>query len=304
MHDGAAGHDGGGPVFEDAGDAGSTPDRCPELLSTYPSVGLPELPGLERATGTVAGVDASGADLDIGGRAARWAWPADWAGSGIDRLAPGMEVELSQAPGQSRLVAPGVTLHAFVGYGSYPMSPFVGPILVDGVPPIDFAAGCDGMVDGPCGPVLASEYELAVGDGEPLATGESTSGDGYAVHFGGAARYLGRSDETCIDEAWFAASIAVRVDAAPVTCESLEDDYARTIEQGSTCSDSSDCHVISGHCGRGLGGCWYAVSADIEDELAALAERYSDLGCTTAVCRCAPAPDTIVCDSGRCAFPP
>lgn len=83
------------------------------------------------------------------------------------------------------------------------------------------------------------------------------------------------------------------------TCASIEARYAQVVEEKASCEQPTDCRITSGHCGVGLGGCWYAVSGDVS-ELDALAERYRDLGCTSAVCRCLPPPESASCEAGRC----
>ena len=125
---------------------------------------------------------------------------------------------------------------------------------------------------------------------------------GYAIHFAGAAGYLGNHGAgTCIGEPSYQASLGVRVDRAAETetCASIEARYEQVLEEKASCEQPTDCRITAGHCGAGIGGCWYAVSGDVS-ELDTLAERYRDLGCTSVVCRCAAPPESASCVAGRC----
>ena len=305
-HDGGSTEVDGGPIDaeahpRDSGVDGSVLEgTCPDDV-TWPS-GLPFGAGeiTEEGTATVTGVDASGVDLVIGGVTRRF----EWAGSGLDTLSAGMEVELSGGPHWSRLTAPEVTLHAWhaVGIGVPRPALFDGtPIEVEGAPPATLAADCSFLWDECGGEDLITSYALDVGDIR-LREGESTFGAGYAIHFAGAAGYLGNHGAgTCIGEPSYQASLGVRVDRAAETetCASIEARYEQVLEEKASCEQPSDCRITAGHCGAGIGGCWYAVSGDVS-ELDTLAERYRDLGCTSVVCRCAAPPESASCVAGRC----
>ena len=90
-------------------------------------------------------------------------------------------------------------------------------------------------------------------------------------------------------------------DTGGVTCESIEAAYfaAVAVDQ---CMDVGECKIIDGHCGVGLGGCYYAVNQSVDEAaLDALAQMYSDLGCTNGVCDCAEPPATLECSAeGHC----
>jgi hypothetical protein len=173
------------------------------------------------------------------------------------------------------------------------------PIEVEGAPQAMLRPECTFVDDiNLCNPMPVVLYALDVGDVR-LREDESASGPGYAIHYGGAAYFAGDPPNTC--ESAFVASLGVRIDEVvePESCESIEARYAQVVDEKASCSQPTDCRITSGHCGVGLGGCWYAVSGDVS-ELDALAVRYSDLGCTSAVCRCAPPPESASCVAGRC----
>lgn len=69
-----------------------------------------------------------------------------------------------------------------------------------------------------------------------------------------------------------------------------------------SCGGEKDCQVLAGPCGKGLGGCHYALNLSVSSEaLSALGDRYEQLGCTGAVCRCM-APPPVTCQRGVCAL--
>ncbi len=93
--------------------------------------------------------------------------------------------------------------------------------------------------------------------------------------------------------------------AACESCASLEAAYERLTAM-TACSDNGGCHLLFGHCGAGLGGCYHPASTNVtQDELDALSERWVALGCDAGrpVCRCAAPPATIRCEAGACVAP-
>ena len=94
------------------------------------------------------------------------------------------------------------------------------------------------------------------------------------------------------------------------SCRDVERVYeALTGPAGSACRPEIGCHILFGHCGVGLGGCYYAVSRTVRQEhLDALSERYIELDglatCASGVCRCARPPERAVCIDGECQFDP
>jgi hypothetical protein len=76
---------------------------------------------------------------------------------------------------------------------------------------------------------------------------------------------------------------------------------------GQPCNVAPQCEVLVGHCGVGLGGCFYAVSRSgdaawyvSQEQLDALAARFQELGCTGPICRCAPPPEQADCIDHQC----
>ncbi len=67
------------------------------------------------------------------------------------------------------------------------------------------------------------------------------------------------------------------------------------------CTIDTDCHVLSGQCSVGLGGCYHIVNTDTtHDQIAALGAMYTAASCTSGVCDCAAPPDGARCDAGTC----
>jgi hypothetical protein len=87
---------------------------------------------------------------------------------------------------------------------------------------------------------------------------------------------------------------------APADCESIEAEYEAIVAM-TACNAIDGCKIVEGHCGDGLGGCYYAVSVDVdESQLDDLAWIWSEGGCTDAVCDCPETPAAAVCDAGTC----
>ncbi|MBW2463511.1 MAG: hypothetical protein JRH11_17810 [Deltaproteobacteria bacterium] len=86
------------------------------------------------------------------------------------------------------------------------------------------------------------------------------------------------------------------------TCGSIELIYeGLTTGDATLCTIDADCHVLSGQCSVGLGGCYHAVNTDTtRDQLAALGAMYTAASCTSAVCDCTAPPSSVRCDAGSC----
>ena len=89
------------------------------------------------------------------------------------------------------------------------------------------------------------------------------------------------------------------------SCAGVKETYDWIVGEGQAkCELDTDCKILSGSCGAGLGGCWEAVTIPTSQQvLAALGARYSALGCTEAVCDCAPQPASVKCVTGKCSLP-
>ncbi|MFV8751562.1 hypothetical protein ACNOYE_13545 [Nannocystaceae bacterium ST9] len=87
---------------------------------------------------------------------------------------------------------------------------------------------------------------------------------------------------------------------APADCVEIELEYEAIVGM-TECVTDSDCKVIDGHCGVGLGGCYYTVNTNVDESvLDELAQLWSGGGCTEGVCDCGPSPDFAVCEAGTC----
>lgn len=97
--------------------------------------------------------------------------------------------------------------------------------------------------------------------------------------------------------------------AAHAVCESrertcnqltaLHDDYV----SHTACQDDSDCVMVWGLCGVGLGRCYHTINRRWGREgLSAIGDAWKAADCGGAVCACAEPPETVICDDGVCAF--
>ena len=93
------------------------------------------------------------------------------------------------------------------------------------------------------------------------------------------------------------------VDAgASLSCEEIESAY-KAITSQKNCSVNSDCKLVFEHCGSGLGGCYGALNVGADEmQMADLARRWSDQGCTRWVCSCSPPPAAVKCEASRCEY--
>lgn len=94
--------------------------------------------------------------------------------------------------------------------------------------------------------------------------------------------------EACVDEGG-----AAKCSATLGSCEDLEAAYDEAVHapEAVACTEAAECKVISGHCGVGLGGCYYAVHQSFDPApLDDLATQYVELQCTSGVCDCAEPP--------------
>ncbi len=84
------------------------------------------------------------------------------------------------------------------------------------------------------------------------------------------------------------------------TCDDIEAAYTAATT-GDAMSCETECHILNGHCGVGLGSCYYGVNTGVsQSELDGIATRWVRLGCGGAVCDCGPPPESVRCDAGGC----
>lgn len=84
------------------------------------------------------------------------------------------------------------------------------------------------------------------------------------------------------------------------SCAEIEAAYDSEVSL-TQCSGDADCKIVNGHCGVGLGGCYYAVNVEVSETLLdQLADAYVAGNCTMGVCDCPPSPASAVCLEGTC----
>jgi hypothetical protein len=83
------------------------------------------------------------------------------------------------------------------------------------------------------------------------------------------------------------------------TCDDVGSAYSRLVANQS-CTVDADCHVVGGSCAVGLGGCHETVNVAVtQQQLGALTDRWTALGCIAGACRCAP-EGPVKCQDGTC----
>ena len=102
--------------------------------------------------------------------------------------------------------------------------------------------------------------------------------------------------------------LTVGGDIAVESCNAMEARYLRLAEgaAATSCAGQADCKLLTGHCGVGLGGCYYAVNGSTNQaDLDAIALTWKAMGCDAGrpVCRCAP-PRPVECSGNTCRIAP
>ena len=83
-------------------------------------------------------------------------------------------------------------------------------------------------------------------------------------------------------------------------CQETEDTYESLVSM-TQCDGPLDCHILDGHCGQGLGGCFYAVNISVTaDQLNAVAQDWQANDCMGPVCACAAPPTDVDCIDEQC----
>lgn len=82
--------------------------------------------------------------------------------------------------------------------------------------------------------------------------------------------------------------------------------YDSLITHNQSCLQDSDCHILTGHCGSALGGCYMATNRDVQQpDFDALNDKWLSKGCETArpVCACLAPPTDAICEDNVCILP-
>ncbi|EDM76743.1 hypothetical protein PPSIR1_33851 [Plesiocystis pacifica SIR-1] len=139
---------------------------------------------------------------------------------------------------------------------------------------------------------------------EGVDEGETTGGWEDSSTEGVDDGWEGSSSEG-VDDGWEGSS-SEGVDEGETTdglvCEDLQAQYEEQIST-TACETDWDCKLVHGHCGVGLGGCWHAVNAGVDQAfLNSLAIEWDELGCLEGgVCDCPEPPAAAVCsEQGVC----
>ncbi|MEC7524398.1 MAG: hypothetical protein VYE22_31240 [Myxococcota bacterium] len=300
-------HPVGGDAEVRTGDADTPSGTCPSGVGGPSGAALGASPSGEGPwDATISGVDETGVELGLSdGELIRF----QWEGTSLDELSPGQAATLRREERWTVLEAGGVSLWALQAYGFVGGDLIGASLAVEGGPGSMFLTEDCTLRDGTgggCGepPRLAQIYALDV-EGDRLRAGESRRADGYEVWFGGAAQYPGYGSDMCVVEAAFIASVALKVTGgAGRSCEDIEAEYDGLIGDHRGCDSAADCQTVFGHCGVGLGGCYYSMNADLSAAMGVLADEYAAAGCTRAVCDCPAPPETHFCNMGQCDFGP
>ena len=190
------------------------------------------------------------------------------------------------------------------------------PTGTNGIPSfvrVEDAQGCPALVPGPgsCGADAGVTCDT-VGCGAPPTCGEGCSdpcgccacqeGEAFCLGSGGLRRCVGGCfevvdcDGECVDEGGGDASCGG-------VCEAIAAEYTALVSEN-TCDEDTDCRLLAGHCGVGLGGCFHVTSGPTQEDLNALETRWLDAECVAGVCDCAPPPTDVACIDGSCQAAP
>jgi DNA mismatch repair ATPase MutL len=91
-------------------------------------------------------------------------------------------------------------------------------------------------------------------------------------------------------------------DTGVESCQEIESTYVSLVESNTGCDADAQCHVVDGHCGNGLGGCWYVVNDNLQQaDLDELFDAFQGMACPPLViCACLPPPAVFACVDGTC----
>jgi hypothetical protein len=107
------------------------------------------------------------------------------------------------------------------------------------------------------------------------------------------------TDESTTDESTTDESTT---DTGFESCQEIESTYVSLVESNTGCDADAQCHVVDGHCGDGLGGCWYVVNDNLQQaDLDELFDAFQGMACPPLViCACLPPPAVFGCVDGTC----
>lgn len=87
-----------------------------------------------------------------------------------------------------------------------------------------------------------------------------------------------------------------------LSCAEIKTRYDDLTKNATSCTEDADCKLLYGHCGTGLGGCYYYANGSLSQaDLDALSKQWQSQGCSGPVCRCTAPPKALACKSGVCA---
>jgi hypothetical protein len=84
-------------------------------------------------------------------------------------------------------------------------------------------------------------------------------------------------------------------------CSDATAQYSFLVDAPQTCAADDECHVLNGHCGSGIGGCFHITNGDVtQADLDAIAGDFTSADCTMWVCDCMAPPSGARCVDGLC----
>lgn len=159
----------------------------------------------------------------------------------------------------------------------------------------------------------AGDFDAAAADAmasADAAAEDATSADAAAPDartFADAAAADARATDAAAPDAMSIDSGALDsgaqlADASVDPCAEIAAEYAAlTAPSMMRCGGAGQCQILHGHCGVGLGGCYYALNTNVSQrQLDDLANRWTAARCRGPVCRCTAPPTSVRCDSGGC----
>ena len=87
------------------------------------------------------------------------------------------------------------------------------------------------------------------------------------------------------------------------SCDDIDAAYEEYASRNA-CDSDADCSFVFGHCGVGIGGCFYGMNRSWPAAgLQTLANEWVRAGCDAPVCECPEVPANTTCVNGACVVP-
>lgn len=116
--------------------------------------------------------------------------------------------------------------------------------------------------------------------------------------------WLFLTGSACLDEPFSRSDFSSKeISHQSDQCLQLSHQYDGLIEANRQCKTYQECKVFRGHCGIGIGSCYFAAHESFKlESLEQIVTELHKNDCGTAVCKCAREPKVICDKNNRCDF--